>query len=56
MIRIREDATWIGLKLVVRDAFKGLLPKLLKKHKKRKKVKTRSFDPFAPKVEYISRG
>ena len=44
MIRIGEDATWIGLKLVAGDAGKVVLPKLLKKHKKHEKAKTRNFE------------
>jgi hypothetical protein len=51
MIRIGEDATRIGLKLVAGDRGKAVVPKLFEKHKKRKKAKTRSFAPFAPKVE-----
>jgi hypothetical protein len=60
MIRIGENATQIGLKLVAGDRGKVVLPKLLKKTQKIAKNENAEFlsvrSPFAPKVEYITRG
>lgn len=46
MMRIGEDATRIGLKLVAGDRVKVVVPKLFEKHKKREKAKTRNFEKF----------